>query len=767
MKNPLEMIFISVGILTVLLLPPALARPEPPAVVQQFERIDGVELPQVPFGMLRWNFSSTFFLDGAGCSRPALLQVTTSMSESPGKVPLGESSLHTGAISRYWDDEALAQAVTPRAGLAHHEVNGDKAYVFIRLEEDHGNQDDADQEKQLDIPAAGDTTVSGYSVQENFCGHGQAPVRQYFHITFDQPIAAVGWHEQVDRRGNGEIKSRREFLRLSFDLPADTAIDSSGQKRRVLKYKLGLSYTATDAAAANAAAEVPGWDVVEVQHAAAAAWNRRLDALQLVQAPDWLRTHFRKNIVKVLAHPNVYSNADGTFLGFDGQIHQAREGNTIYHIFSSWDTYRTHQPLVAALWPDVAEDIAQSLVYQADTGRGGFPRWSIGNQETGTMQGDPSPIMISTAHAFGATDFDQDAALNAMVRSATTPFLESSPGYFTRPGLYEYLTQGHTKFEASASYTRSDFAIARMAHRMGREDVAERMLRQANNFKSLASDTGKMLVDRDWDQNVDRIKSQKYHGLNGEGTHFQYQFHPDHNLAFTWETFGGREWAEKKVDAHVRKMLPKELISYTAEDQEVDHFKLWFGKDTVFHPWNEHAFSTVMLYNWLGKPYKTQALARATFMNGFTKPNKKGGYDWTRPGQEDLGSMNSWAIWLAIGLYPAPLGEAALTIGSPLVGELEMQLGPGRSLHITAHDAAPDRPYIQKMTLNGQPHTSSWLPLDKLNEGENTIEFWMAAEPNKQWGAADADLPPSFDAEPLYKDVTPADLPRAPDYAAK
>jgi putative alpha-1,2-mannosidase len=184
------------------------------------------------------------------------------------------------------------------------------------------------------------------------------------------------------------------------------------------------------------------------------------------------------------------------------------------------------------------------------------------------------------------------------------------------------LTGGFTKFNPTVDYSRSDFAIARMAARMGKEEIAERYLRQANNFKSLADTERQRLFGKKPDDGS--IKQQTYHGTNGEGWDFQYQFHPWHNLPFIWETLGGRDWAEKKLDAHVQKFLPAELFSYDPSAKHPKHFAEWACSEheVIFHPWNEHGFHTPMLYNWLGKPWKTQALCRTLLVKGHVKPNE-------------------------------------------------------------------------------------------------------------------------------------------------
>jgi putative alpha-1,2-mannosidase len=42
----------------------------------------------------------------------------------------------------------------------------------------------------------------------------------------------------------------------------------------------------------------------------------------------------------VLLQPNVFSDVNGQYIGFDGRIHTAANGHTQYANYSGWDIYR-------------------------------------------------------------------------------------------------------------------------------------------------------------------------------------------------------------------------------------------------------------------------------------------------------------------------------------------------------------------------------------------------------------------------------------------
>ena len=62
----------------------------------------------------------------------------------------------------------------------------------------------------------------------------------------------------------------------------------------------------------------------------------------------------------------------------------------------------------------------------------------MANIETGVMQGDPTPILIANAYAFGARNYDPKPIFEIMRKGAEEPGSKSQD-IETRPGLRQYL----------------------------------------------------------------------------------------------------------------------------------------------------------------------------------------------------------------------------------------------------------------------------------------------------------------------------------------
>jgi len=117
--------------------------------------------------------------------------------------------------------------------------------------------------------------------------------------------------------------------------------------------------------------------------------------------------------------------------------------------------------------------LAAWLVVDAQEG-GGLPRWSLANIDTGLMVGDPGAAIIAEGVAFGADDFDKNAALHVLVKGATQTNA-GAPGTTERPGLALYQSRGYVPLGANASaptsasleYYTDDYAIACVAANVG------------------------------------------------------------------------------------------------------------------------------------------------------------------------------------------------------------------------------------------------------------------------------------------------------------
>src|SRR5256886_71066 len=221
------------------------------------------------------------------------------------------------------------------------------------------------------------------------------------------------------------------------------------------------------------------------------------------------RTQFSTALYHTMLGPNLFSDADGRYRGFDGKVHRAARPQ--YANFSGWDIYRSEVPLLAMLAPEETSDMMASLLRDADEG-GWLPKWPVAGGYTGVMNGDAADPILAGAYAFGARGFDARHALDLMVRGAEAAGPPGQGSYVERPSRVPYLARGYVPNTQSTSispvpngasetleYALDDFAIGRLAGALGRTDVAARFHARSQNWANLFDTATGYVRPRDGD----------------------------------------------------------------------------------------------------------------------------------------------------------------------------------------------------------------------------------------------------------------------------
>jgi predicted alpha-1,2-mannosidase len=595
--------------------------------------------------------------------------------------------------------------------------------------------------------------VSGRVGAGQFCYHRNRYVL-YFVARFERPFAAFGtWGEQTLALGSTSVERHvanpfhlrpqsgfPEFPHTSNGAQAGAWVtfDTTGDPQ--VRVRVAVSWVGVDGARRNLDAESPDFDVDAARAETRAAWDALLGRIEVAGGtPADTRTLYTMLYHALLA-PNVFSDVDGAYAGMDGAVH-ATGGWTKYANVSGWDVYRTQLPLLAMLAPEHASHLVRSLL--ADAAESGWlPRWPVANGQTNVMVGDPASIMIASAHAFGARDFDHRAALAAMVKGATETGRSPNADYVERGGLEDYLRLGwvpHDGTEDSSGtsttifgrpeavwgsaattleWAVADFAIARFAAASGDAAVARTMLRRSGAWRRL--------LDRRRGYLVPRYASGAFPAdfdplaLEGfvEGNAAQYRWFVPFDASGLLRALGGRPTATRRLDAHLARLNDGPASPYA-----------YLG--------NEPSLGTPWLYPWLGRPWRTQEIVRQALRELYdTTP---AGY----PGNDDLGAMSAWWVLGALGLYPAIPGDDVLVVGSPLFPWTRVRLARG-DLVLEA-PGAPAQPYVQALQLDGRPHPRAWLRFADVACGAR-LAFTMGPGPHRGFGARRRDAPPSYAA---------------------
>ncbi len=750
----------------------------------------------VPFGMVQWSpdttpsdrngrggydyrdshvkgFSLTH-LAGAGCSLYGdfpFLPTTEPLEGSPaaagssldGKFEPGFSHAHETGRPGYYSvrlnpvggaDIDVELTATTRTGMARFTFPRNP-HSSVLINAGGSAQPDDFAAVQVD-PARRE--IDGTASSGLFCG--QRPrYRVYIAAIFNRPFGEYGsWEEEKVTAGSsaaGDSQSPPANPKTSADAGAYATFDT--RHNRVVTARVGLSFVSVEDARANLAAENPGLRFNEVRSRAQGTWNKILGRIRVKGGSHRRLDTFYTALYHAFLAPRTFSDVGGAYIGMDGLLHQA-EDRIQYADFSGWDTYRTQIQLLSMLMPQRASEMVRSLL--ADAAESGcLPRWPYANGQSMTMVGDSADPLIASAAAFGATAFNRQAALAAMLKGADETCRSANGEYLERQGLASYLTLGYVPYDLDTNvrnansiygspddvwgsaattleYTADDFAIAQFAGRsLSDRSTYSRFMNRSGNWRKLLN-PGSSQIEPRYENGAFPADYDNLHGGGFvEGDSVQYSWMVPHDPAGLFRAIGGRVKATARLDQFLRKLNGGPGATHT------DHALLG-NEPTLPVPW---------LYDWSGSPYRTQAAVRRALRLYSTAP---AGY----PGNDDLGTLSSWYVFGALGLYPEVPGVGVLAIGSPLFGRASIAIGHHRRVTISATARVSEghgkhkrqvalrpaqAPYVKALRINGHSHTKPWTTYCALVRGGD-LAFQLSRHPNRRWGSSAAAAPPSY-----------------------
>jgi len=559
--------------------------------------------------------------------------------------------------------------------------------------------------------------IAGWATSGGFCGMpNQFTV--YFDMQFDRPFIAHGTFN-----ANGPDSGAW----LTFDTTRDPTV----------RVKAAVSYVSIDGARSNILADAQTWNVQSIRAATADLWRTLLGEVRVEGGTVADMRMLYTSFYHVLLSPTLFSDADGTYRGFDDRIHRNPALHDEYTNFSGWDIYRTQIPMIALLAPRQTSDMMQSLVHAAQQG-GWLPKWPVANGYTGVMGGDSADAIIAESHAFGARDFDLAGALRAMIKGASDASSPLGQGwYHPRPGLDEYLRRGYVVNEHTTSvspvpngasetleYAYDDFAIAQFARAIGRMDVYRAFRTRAQNWAALFNTSTGWAAPRDADGAFMNTPITD-NGQSGfqEGNAAQYTWMVPQAFGSLVSVFGGPLAARRRLDAFFQQL-----------DAGQDKPYAWFGNEpSLIAPW---------AYAYAGAPYRAQRVNREA-MRTLYAPTPDG-----LPGNDDLGTMSAWWAWNALGLYPGNPAIPMLFIDAPLFTHVAITSPSGRVIDVDAPQASLENQYVTGVSINGKPVDRIWLALPE--RGIVRIAVSVAPQPENAFAVSPASAPPQY-APPILR----------------
>ena len=621
-------------------------------------------------------------------------------------------------------------AVTTRTGLARFTFpTTPAANVLFKVADSAAGASAAHAE------IVGDREVTGSVTSGEFCDT-IGTYTLFFDAQFDRPFQRFAtWKGARTSAGTRTRAGPHSGVTVTFDATRDPVVDM----------KVAISFVSLANAQANLAAENTGWRVDSVARAAAKQWNALLGRIAIAGGTAAEQQTFYSSLYHSLLEPNVFSDVNGEYPGFDHKIHTAA-GYTQYANFSGWDIYRSEMQLLSLLVPSQAGDMMHSLL--ADYEQSGWlPKWPFADYDSAEINGDSADPILADAYAFGVRNFDAHEALRAMVKGADT--VGAQAGWdVERQDNDQYLTRGWIQVDRrdktsldytvggseTLEYAIDDNAIAQLAAALGDHDTAKTFTERAGNWRKLFNPATGYLAARNSDGSFPPGPAFQRSPLPGigqdgweEGNAVQYTWSVPQDLRGLFDAMGGNASVVTQLDRFFTYLN-------TSRKQPYD----WAG--------NEPALGVPWEYDYAGAPARTQDVVRRIVTDLYA-PTPNG-----EPGNDDLGALSSWYVWATIGMYPETPGTADLVLASPLFTQVTITLGNGRDIEIDAPAASAANRYVQSLQVSGvrtpsacgtKTYTCPWLPASVITSGA-ALHFTLGANPSDTWATAPDAAPPSI-----------------------
>ena len=514
-----------------------------------------------------------------------------------------------------------------------------------------------------------DNEVEGMRLLGTFCYTNQAVFPVYFVVRLSHAANSVNyWKLQPEMTGieaqwsgdSGEYKLYQNYSReiMGDDIGAIFSLGNLEPGTEV-EVKVGISYVSIENARKNLDAEVGAKSFDEVLGAAQSKWREALGRIRVAGGSDDDKTIFYTALYHSLLHPNIISDVNGEYPAMESGKTGLAVGYDRYTVFSLWDTYRNVHQLLTLVYPERQIDMIRSMVGMAEEW-GWLPRWELYGRETFTMEGDPAIPVIVDSYLKGLRDFDIDAAYEAMRRSATTPGKDNpirrdidpyiELGYIP-VGIFAQDMSGDNSVSHALEYYVADNALATLAELRGDKEFSKTLRERASGWRNYYSKAdgamrpigkdGKYVGDFDPTAGANFSNTIGFH----EGSSWNYTFFVPHDIEGLIEVMG-----KSKFISTLTNIFEKGYYDPTNEPD-------------IAYP---YLFSRVKGYEHLTQDYVRRLLNE----NYTTTPDGL-------PGNDDTGTMSTWAVFSMMGIYPDCPGEPYYTITTPRFERVEIDTDYG------------------------------------------------------------------------------------------
>jgi putative alpha-1,2-mannosidase len=385
------------------------------------------------------------------------------------------------------------------------------------------------------------------------------------------------------------------------------------------------------------------------------------------------------------------------------------DGPFAFDISTMWDIYRTQLPLLTALMPERAVELANALLTICEE-EGNFPigyRMARGSDRFSRQGSALAHTFLADLCQLGLPGIDWEWALVHMSDDLRRTYGE------------EFLLHGEAHpISHTLDLAFGYWATAKVARRVGDTALAEQ-------FEALAE----RWVNA-FDPSSGLLKDSTYY----EGSRYNYSFRLLHDMASRIELSGGAESFVRQLDEFFGYGAP--AVSQPGNRPGVVEMLAGYELGRFEGLNNEPDMEAPWAYHYAGRPDRTAEIVHAVLLQQFG--TGRGGL----PGNDDSGGLSSWNVWASLGLFPVA-GQNIVLVNAPLFASATIAVGDESFRIRTQNFVEPLHggpvQYVQSMRLNGEPLERSWISGSELHRGgELLVE--LGPEPS-DW--ATTNLPPS------------------------
>ena len=253
-----------------------------------------------------------------------------------------------------------------------------------------------------------------------------------------------------------------------------------------------------------------------------------------------------------------------------------------------------------------------------------------------------------------------------------------------RVALAEYRKYGYVPYTVAKESVNEtldnslgDYCIARAAEKLGHTDIAKKYYEYAKSYRNLFDPVTGFIRGKDEHGNFRDEKFDPFAWGRDytEGSVWQNGFGVYHDLKGLNDLYCGK--LSEKIDELMSAPPIFNVGAYGHEIHEMSEMTaLNYGQCAIS---NQPSFHVPFIYSELGEPEKTTHHLHkllAKFNSGFY------GY----PGDEDNGSMSSFYLLSALGLYQTAPSSGVYQCAVPFVDHAEVKLEDGSMLVIDKND---------------------------------------------------------------------------------